>query len=96
VLYESSCATWRTALARVGDALARVDVPADVGAVLVDIDAVPPGYRGSPTILIGGVDPFPGEPAPFGACRLYATDSGLDGVPSVAQLIDAISSGVVE
>ena len=48
--------------------------------------------HGSPTILVGGLDPFaePGEPASV-SCRLYRVGNGqVDGAPSVSQLRQAI------
>jgi hypothetical protein len=50
------------------------------------------GLRGSPTLLIDGVDPFaaPGEPASL-SCRLYRLpDGSVDGAPSVDQLRAAL------
>ncbi len=44
--------------------------------------------RGSPTIRIGGVDAFGTVSAePSLSCRLFRTPAGLEGVPTVAQLI---------
>ena len=50
------------------------------------------GFRGSPTVLIDGVDPFAGDaPAAFGlTCRVYRTGSGLNGAPSVEALTAAL------
>ncbi len=51
------------------------------------------GFRGSPTIVVDGVDMFEDEGMPFGlACRLYATPSGLAGSPSLGQLREALLS----
>jgi hypothetical protein len=50
------------------------------------------GMRGSPTLLIDGVDPFaePGQP-PGMSCRLYRDDDGqASGAPSAGQLRHAI------
>lgn len=46
------------------------------------------GMRGSPTLLIDGVDPFAMAGTPFSvSCRMYRTDDGpLEGAPSVAAL----------
>lgn len=45
------------------------------------------GFSGSPTILVDGQDPFADQDAPIGlACRLYATEEGLQGAPTIAQL----------
>lgn len=48
------------------------------------------GFHGSPTILIDGTDPFPVADGMTVACRLYATDAGLEGAPSVVQLEDVL------
>jgi hypothetical protein len=50
------------------------------------------GMHGSPTLLIGGVDPFaePGQ-APSMSCRLYRDENGQSsGTPSLGQLRQAI------
>ncbi|MGW2196179.1 hypothetical protein ACWCSH_28055 [Streptosporangium sp. NPDC001682] len=50
------------------------------------------GMRGSPTLLIDGVDPFadPGVPASV-SCRMYRDEDGrLEGAPSVAALRRAL------
>jgi hypothetical protein len=47
---------------------------------------------GSPTILVDGADPCagPGE-APSWSCRVFATDHGIDGAPTVDQLIEVLA-----
>ena len=49
------------------------------------------GFTGSPTILIGGLDPFvePGR-APALACRIYRNETGPAGVPSLVELRRAL------
>ena len=51
------------------------------------------GFVGSPTILIDGVDPLaiPGQ-RPALACRVYATEAGLSGVPPLAHVIAALTA----
>lgn len=50
-------------------------------------DAEAIGFRGSPTVLVDHEDRFAAASAPAGfACRVYRTDSGFEGAPSVAQL----------
>jgi len=51
------------------------------------------GFFGSPTILIDGVDPFgvAGQSPAF-ACRVYATLSGLSGVPPLGDVIAAVTA----
>ena len=44
-------------------------------------------FRGSPTLLIDGVDPFADLDAPIGlSCRLYKTEHGYSGAPTLDQL----------
>jgi hypothetical protein len=44
-------------------------------------------FRGSPTVLIDGADPFLDQSAPIGlSCRLYRTEGVTEGAPSLAQL----------
>ena len=52
--------------------------------------------RGSPTLLIDGVDPFAGPGQPTGmSCRLYRDDDGrTSGAPSAGQLRDAIEQAL--
>jgi hypothetical protein len=47
-------------------------------------DAVRTGFPGSPTILVDGEDPFAEAGAPVGlACRLYRTEMGPQGAPTL-------------
>ena len=49
------------------------------------------GFRGSPTILVDGRDPFADEDAPVGlSSRIYRTDAGPAGAPSLPQLVVAL------
>ena len=49
------------------------------------------GFRGSPTVLIDGVDPFADRNAPVGlSCRVYQTETGFGGSPSLDQLRAAL------
>lgn len=45
------------------------------------------GFRGSPSILVDGVDPFARPDDPVGlSCRVYATPNGPAGSPTVDEL----------
>ena len=49
-------------------------------------------FRGSPTVIIDGEDPFADRDAPVGlACRIYRTETGFTGASSAGQLRDALS-----
>jgi len=46
------------------------------------------GFRGSPTILVDGRDPFATGGEAIGmTCRIYATDEGHQGAPTESQLL---------
>lgn len=50
-------------------------------------------FRGSPTVVIAGIDPFADPGAPTGlACRVYRTEEGYSGSPSLDQLRAAIQA----
>ena len=52
------------------------------------------GFRGSPTVLVDGVDPFASADAPVGlACRVYETPDGRAGSPTLAQLREVLTGG---
>jgi len=49
-------------------------------------------FRGSPSLLIDGIDPFATESDPVGlSCRVYQTPDGPAGSPTIDQLREAIS-----
>ncbi len=51
------------------------------------------GFRGSPSVIIDGVDPFADPDAPIGlSCRVYTTGAGRAGSPTLGQLREAITS----
>ena len=54
-------------------------------------DATRLRFRGSPTILIDGADPFADKTSPVGlACRVLPTPDGLRGAPTVEQLVKVL------
>jgi len=51
------------------------------------------GFRGSPTVLLDGIDPFADPDAPVGlSCRVYPTAEGYAGSPTLDQLRTAVES----
>ena len=58
-------------------------------------EAAPPqGLRGSQTGLVDGPDACGDREAPIGlACRIYPTETGPAGAPSLAQLERALHAG---
>jgi hypothetical protein len=89
-LYFEDCPNWRVAEARLKEALAGIG--ADPAGVLYEHvttveQAAAVGFRGSPTILMDGVDPFAHPDDPTGlACRIYRTATGPQPAPTVEEL----------
>lgn len=94
--YFDGCPNWRIAEERLHAALADAGAPdADVALERVETheEAVRLGFRGSPTVLIDGRDPFADERADVGlACRVYATPDGFRGAPTLDQLRAALDA----
>ena len=90
LLYFEDCPNWRVAEARLKEAL--LNVGADPDGVIYEVvttleQAETLGFRGSPTILIDGTDPFAEPDAPAGlTCRIYRTAMGVQPAPTVEQL----------
>lgn len=93
VLHTEACPHTDLATRRVVEALATAGAQATVTSRLVatQADATRWGFAGSPTILVDGRDAFPATGRPVLACRLYPTEAGMEGAPSVAQLVAALT-----
>lgn len=90
--YFDDCPNWMIADERL-QLLARERPDIVLGYQLIDtVDAAEHArFRGSPTILVNGVDAFGDASAPVGlACRRYMTEVGPAGAPSLTQLRDAL------
>lgn len=93
LLYFEGCPHWVDADRLVSE------VAAELGNIEVDrriIDtpeqAEKERFRGSPTILVDGTDPFADMDAPAGlSCRLFQMPDGPAGTPTKAQLVAAIT-----
>ncbi len=93
LLHVADCPNTGLARTRISEALEQSGLEADVEEILVTDAGVAAEARfaGSPTILVDGDDPFaPGDAAPALACRLFLTDVGLEGAPTVAALVAAL------
>jgi hypothetical protein len=95
LLYFDDCPNWRLAEARLNEALALIDEERPVVTyqlVNTPEDAERSGFRGSPTILVNGADPFAAPDDPVGlSCRLYRGPAGVDHAPTVDQLRSALA-----
>ena len=88
------CPNWKVADARL-EALKAEGLDLDIEYQFIETPeaAAEAGFRGSPTVLIDGVDPFADPDAPVGlSCRVYRTDDGLAGSPTLDQLRIAVDA----
>jgi hypothetical protein len=96
VLTVADCPHRAEAVARLRTALAATRTEAAVVSERVianQAQAVAAGMNGSPTILVDGVDLFAVEPAePSVSCRLFPSQAGHEGAPTVDALIDALTN----
>jgi hypothetical protein len=95
VLYFDGCPNWQVADDRLREALTlagRDDVRVEHRLVSTPEEADTVGFRGSPTVLVNGQDPFADPDAPAGlSCRVFRTETGLAGAPTVGQLLAVLS-----
>lgn len=96
--YFDGCPNWVILDGRITEALGdRSDATIIRQRIETHEDAVRVGFRGSPTVLIDGADPFAEDGAPVGlTCRVYRIPDGLVGSPTVEQLRAAIARAVVD
>jgi hypothetical protein len=96
--YFDGCPNWKTTAAYLST-LVDEGLAATVDYELIDTHelAITRNFHGSPTVLIDGSDPFADDLAPVGlACRIYRTDHGPAGSPSMSQLRHAITGATEE
>ena len=85
LLYFGGCPGALEALGAIERVVAGAQFAADV--VPIDVGTgTPPGFSGSPTLLVDGEDPFPATRTDATSCRLYKTPEGLRGSPTDAML----------
>ena len=94
LLYFDGCPNWRETDERLRAALVqagRTETPSYV-EVTTHEDAERLSFRGSPTVLVDGVDPFADASAPVGlSCRVFRTPDGLRGAPTAEQLLAVLT-----
>lgn len=95
LLYFDDCPNWLVANAHLGSLV--VEHPEMlITRHVVDTaeEAERTGFRGSPSILINGKDPFANPEDPVGlSCRIYRTPDGPAGSPTLDQLRDVLAQG---
>lgn len=94
LLYVEGCPNVELARARLTEAADRAGVQANISEHLVtdEVEAVETGMRGSPTIRIGGRDLAAADTPGSISCRVFVTDAGVEGAPSVEDLITALTA----
>lgn len=94
ILYFDGCPNWQEAADRVRAAaivIERPDIEVGYRRITSDAEAAASPFAGSPTILVDGVDAFDDAVQVTElACRVYPTDAGLAGLPTIDQLADAL------
>ena len=100
LLYVDHCPSYSLAAERLRAAIASAGI-AHVSVAWRPVhdvrSAAAAGFAGSPTLLINGVDPFPRPTSVAGlCCRLYRTEEGVSGAPSVDQLVAALRAHLAE
>lgn len=94
LLYFDGCPNWQETDQRLQQAMRQAGVATTVEHVIVSTpeDAERMSFRGSPTVLVNGQDPFADPAAPIGlSCRVYQTAAGLRGSPTTEQLVRALT-----
>jgi len=87
LLYFDGCPNWQVADERLRRLKDEAGFTLEHATVDTPEDAERLGFRGSPTLLIDGEDPFATGEEPAGlACRVYGTPDGPQGSPTLAQL----------
>lgn len=89
VLHIADCPNWTTAIEHSEQAARAFGEDVSVSNQLISTteEAEHWAFAGSPTLLLDGVDMFPGEGSTGDlACRIYFTPSGLRGAPTTNQI----------
>ena len=87
LLYFDDCPHWKIADDRLNAVATRRGLVVERRLVATIEDAHASRFRGSPTILVDGRDPFAsGDEANGLSCRLYQTPDGPAGSPTLEQL----------
>jgi hypothetical protein len=96
IRYFNGCPHWEVARDRVEEAIRlseRDDVTVESEPIETPEAAEQAHFIGSPTLLIDGRDPFDaagGESYGL-SCRRYRTEVGMEGSPSISQLMAVIA-----
>lgn len=93
--YFSGCPNWQTTKQHL-ETLISEGLAATLEYERIDSHAqvVEKGFAGSPTVLVDGIDPFADRASTVGlTCRIYQTENGPAGTPTLKQLRTALFGG---
>ena len=94
--FFDGCPYWRALERQLRQALRQLGLPDStimLERVETQKDAKRLAFRGSPTVLVDGVDPFADPALPIGlACRVYRTAEGCSGAPTLSQLVEVLEA----
>jgi hypothetical protein len=90
--FFDDCPNWRQAAEHLNALVGEVpDLVVTLQRVETAEEAERVGFRGSPSMLVDGVDLFAADDAPVGlSCRMFRTPDGPAGSPTLAQLRNAL------
>lgn len=92
LLYFDGCPNWRQTAEHLRTLSGELDLTISLRKIGSAEEAEQTGFRGSPTILVQGRDPFASGDEPVGlACRVYQTPHGQAGAPTIDQIRDALT-----
>lgn len=94
LLYFDDCPNWKVADGHLRQLSGEIeDLTVRRQLVTTADEAERYQFRGSPSIVIDGSDPFASDDDPVGmSCRMYLTPDGLAGSPTLDQLREAVSN----
>lgn len=92
LLYFDGCPNWQLADERLRSLRDELGFTLTRERVETPGEAETRRFRGSPTVLVDGRDPFAADGDPVGlSCRLYRTPAGPAGAPTLEQLRAALA-----
>lgn len=92
LLYFEDCPNWKLADRCLRALASERGFEVEHRLIAGAMEAEQAEFRGSPTILIDGCDPFPTDGEPSGlACRVYLTPDGPAGSPTEDQLRSVVN-----
>lgn len=93
LLYFDGCPSWHTTDRRLRELADEHGFDVAHRKVETPEEAEELSFRGSPTVLVDGRDPFAQGDAPVGlSCRIYQTPCGPAGSPTLDQLREVLDA----